>query len=201
MDLKQELKRKGTHLLSITFIGIYLLFSLINPKAGLYALSFLLVIAIQIEYLRVELKANIPILSQIWAVLKREKEADKLGGEVFFLLGAILSLALFDFRIAIAAILMTTFGDLAAALVGIKYGKNWLPNLKNKAWEGILAELFVDLVIGFLLLDPIIAIVMALTATFVETVVSKFDDNLMIPLFAGFNGQMLTLLLLLIAAI
>ena len=115
---------------------------------------------------------------------KRKKE----GGQVFFLIGAIIALAVFDFDIALAAILMTVFGDMAAALIGKRFGKIWLA--KDRALEGILAELVVDLVIGYLILGPtIIVLVMALTATIVETIVRKMDDNLVIPLFSGFNGQ------------
>jgi len=129
-----------------------------------------------------------------------------LGGDVFFLLGAILVLAIFDPKIAIAAILMTTFGDLAAALEGKKFGKHKF--VKNKSWEGTIAELIVNIAIGmiiFLYFDCqcnfykasiwAIILVMSLTATIVETFVSKLDDNLLIPVFAGFNGQIVALLL------
>jgi len=36
---------------------------------------------------------------------------------------------------------------------------------------------------------------MAITATFVESIVEKLDDNLLIPLFSGFNGQLARYLL------
>jgi len=51
----------------------------------------------------------------------------------------------------------------------------------------------VDLLIGFVFLGswPVI-LVMAGTATIVETVVEKIDDNLLIPLFAGFNAQIIS---------
>jgi dolichol kinase len=129
-----------------------------------------------------------------------------LGGDVFFLLGAILVLAIFDPKIAIAAILMTTFGDLAAALVGKKFGKHKF--VKNKSWEGTIAELIVNIAIGMIIFMYFdchcnfykasiwaIILVMSLTATIVETFVSKLDDNLLIPVFAGFNGQIVALLL------
>jgi len=110
--------------------------------------------------------------------------------------GAIICFAVFDYRIAIAAILMTTFGDLTAAIIGKRFGKHWIPGLKNRAWEGVLAEFAVDLALGYGLMKLfqmpnafIIALAMAVTATIVETVVHKLDDNLLIPIFSGFNGQ------------
>jgi len=102
---------------------------------------------------------------------------------------------------------MTTFGDLAAALIGTKFGKHYIT--KTRAWEGIIAEFLVNIIIGIIifltpLISPvslslsnsiIIILVMSITATFVETIVSKMDDNLLIPLFSGFNGQIALLLL------
>jgi len=206
----REVARKGIHLLSLSFILIYIIISgFFGHRVGLFALAFLLVILIEIEYVRIEMKAKIPIISRLWWV-KRKKEKEKLGGEVFFLVGTIICLSVFDLKIAIAAVLMTTFGDLAAALIGKKFGKHWLPWLKNRAWEGIIAELVVDLIIGFIVLrtnlwwqsgvgfgQPIwpIIIVMALTATIVETSISKLDDNLLIPVFSGFNGQVVLMIL------
>ena len=99
---------------------------------------------------------------------------------------------------------MTTFGDLSAALIGKKFGKHWIKCLKKRAWEGVIAELVANLIVGFVVLrttfwwtagagygSPMwaVIIVMAVTATFVETIISKLDDNLLIPVFAGFNGQ------------
>lgn len=203
----REIARKGVHLMSLSFIVIYIIFAaLFGHRVGLLALAFLLVLLIEFEYFRIELKRKIPIISKFWWV-KREKEKERLGAEVFFLIGSIICLAIFDLRIAVAAILMTTFGDLAAALIGKKFGKHWLPYLKNRAWEGIIAELVVNLVVGFLILRTVVngtmwwlggsfgqpiwpvIITMAVVATAVETVISKLDDNLLIPVFSGFMGQ------------
>jgi phytol kinase len=163
----------------------------------------LLVLLIEFEYFRIELGKKIPVISWFWWV-KREKEKENMGAEVFFLIGTIICLAVFDMRVALAAILMTTFGDLSAALIGKKFGRNWIKCLKKKAWEGIIAEFAANIIVGFLVLrttfwwvsgagygSPMwaVIIVMAITATFVETIISKLDDNLLIPVFAGFNGQ------------
>jgi dolichol kinase len=95
-------------------------------------------------------------------------------------------------------------------LIGKRFGKHWIKQLKKKAWEGVIAELVVDLIVGFLLLRTSLwwlkgvgfgqplwpaIIVMALTATFVETIISKLDDNLLIPVFAGFNGQIVLMII------
>jgi len=46
--------------------------------------------------------------------------------------------------------------------------------------------------VGFLILDSIYVILgMALVATIVETLVDELDDNLLIPIFSGFAGQII----------
>ena len=86
---------------------------------------------------------------------------------------------------------MSTFGDFSAALIGKKYGVNLL--FRDKTTIGSLSELIVNLIIGFIVLSNIyIIIAMAFTATIVEILASELDDNLMVPLFSGFIGQLVT---------
>ena len=91
------------------------------------------------------------------------------------------------------ALLMTTFGDVAAALIGKKYGVTLI--FRDKTAIGGLSELLVNLIVGFIVLSNVyIIITMAFTATIVELLVSELDDNLMVPLFTGFAGQLITFL-------
>ncbi len=191
--LRHELKRKTLHLLAGILLVVLALYSQeLGKRLVLLILSFFLIALLEIEFIRIELKKKIPLIQDLW----RKKEHNRIGGEVFFVIGGILSIGIFDTNIAVAAILMTTFGDLAAALIGKAYGTHWLPYPKNKAWEGVLAELGINLLIGFLTLPhPLLVIVMAFTATLVETFSIKLDDNLLIPLFAGFNAQIILFLL------
>jgi dolichol kinase len=216
---KKELGRKAIHLLSISILIVYLFFTeMFNHNIALFILSFLLILSIEIEYFRIELGKDIPLISLFWKY-KRQKEKYQLGAEVFFLIGAIIVLAIFDLRIAAAAILMTTFGDSASAIIGQRFGR--IKIYKERALEGILAELFIDLLIGFLFVrtllngsvwwinsiipagQPIwpVIIVMALTATIVETLSGKLNDNLLIPLFSGFNGHVALFIMVLIGMI
>ena len=208
--VRREFGRKLIHLFSLSFILVYLTFNtLFTHRMALLMLSFMLIILLEIEYIRIELKPRIPILSDLWKRYRRTHEKKALGGEVFFLIGAIITLAIFDVRVAVAGILMTTFGDTAAALFG-KLGKIQL--IKGRNLEGIIAEFFVNFIICFFVLrddagkevlnylmlqgDPIwtTIFVMSTSATFIETIVTKLDDNLLVPLFSGFLGH-LTLLL------
>ncbi|MEA2052153.1 MAG: SEC59/DGK1/VTE5 family protein [Euryarchaeota archaeon] len=177
------------HVTSLLIVaGYYIL-----PKAAvLLIMTLFLILFLEIEFVRIDLKLKLPLFHKLY----RKKEEDTLSGNVFFLIGAIIAISVFSKEIAIAAILMTTFGDAAAALFGKRFGRTWIPKLKNRAVEGCMAEFAVDLLIGFVFLGswPLI-LVMAGTATIVETVVEKIDDNLLIPLFAGFNAQIISYIL------
>jgi dolichol kinase len=120
----------------------------------------------------------------------RSKEQDRMYGVIYFLSATIISLAVFSKEIALAALLMTTFGDMVAALIGKKYGTILIYG--NKTWAGFLAELGTNLIVGFLILDSIYIILgMAFVATIVETLVDELDDNLLIPIFSGLAGQII----------
>jgi len=210
---KEELRRKAIHLASVLFLAVYVLFfSLYSHKVALMMLAALLIIMLELEFFRVEWSMKIPLISWLWKS-RRTHEKHRLGGDVFFLIGAIICLSIFDIRVAAAAILMTTFGDMASALFGKAFGKTWV--LKGRALEGIIPELVVNLVVGFFILrtyvegevwwlagnglsgDPIwsVIIVMAVVATAVETMITKLDDNLLVPVFSGFFGQVMLLYL------
>ncbi len=189
-----ELKRKSIHLLGLVYLLLYWvslkLFK--SSKISMLLLLSVFLFFIAIEFFRIIQKKKIPIFHIFW----REKEENSLGGQVYYILGMIIALAIFDFEIALAVILMTVLGDMAAAIFGIAFGKHWIKNLEDTAWEGIIAELAVNLIIGYLIIGNwAIIIPMALMATFVETIFPHIDDNLAIPIFAGFIGQAIKMLI------
>jgi len=197
--MEKELVRKAIHLSSIFFLVVYFIFYyLFSHKVALVALCGLLVILIELEYVRIELKEKIPVISWFWK-FRRRKERAQLGSDVFFLIGAIIALAVFDTRVAIAAILMTTFGDMVSSLVNL-VGR--LKVYKGKTLEGVVGQFAVDLLIGFFFVRSawiglfpsgevlwLPVVIMAFTATAVETFIRKIDDNLLIPVFAGLAGH------------
>lgn len=197
--IEKELVRKAIHLSSIFFLVVYFVFYyLFSHKVALVAMCGLLVLLIEFEYVRIELKEKIPLVSWFWK-FRRKKEEAQLGSDVFFLMGTIIALAVFDVRVAIAAILMTTFGDMVSSLVNL-VGK--IKVHKGKTVEGVVAQFLVDVLIGFFFVRSawiglfpsgevlwVPVFVMAATATAVETFIRKIDDNLLIPVFAGLAGH------------
>lgn len=188
-----EVLRKSVHLVSVLIVLIYEFF---GKEAVLWVLMVFLVTVLVLDYLRLEHNMRIPF----FYIMYREHEADRLGGHIYFALGAISAIALFSKEIAYAAILMATFGDLAAALIGKFYGKRRVFHKifnNDKSIEGSASEFIIDFLIGLLILgNPLVSLVMAFLATLTETAVNKIDDNLVVPVFAGFFGQItLTLLM------
>ena len=193
-DFFNEIGRKIIH---ITILIILVLYWAIkqqyNQQIALLALIALLILFFILEYLRLELNWKMSFFS----TFIRSKEQHRMYGVIFFLSGAIISLAVFDFEIALAALLMTTFGDMTAALVGKKYGTTLI--FRNKTLVGFLAELAVNLIVGLIVgflasLNIYVPILMAFTATIVETLLDELDDNLRVPICAGFIGQVIKFL-------
>jgi len=194
LDLKHEIGRKAIHLTSLVIIFIYIYF---GKSIVLSFMTIVLVIFLSVEYFRIEWGFKLPVLDRFL----RAHEKHVFGGEIFFMIGAFIAISVFTKEIAITAILMTTFGDMAGALFGKTFGRRRIPKFKNKTIEGSLSEFFVNILLGCIVfiyaapqgyLHPeIIIMIMASTATIVETVVNKIDDNLLIPIFAGSAGELL----------
>jgi len=192
--LLTEIKRKAFHLLILlVLIGYVFIEKVYGKQTALISLVGLLMLFLIAEYFRLELGFRMPLFDGII----RPKERERYYGVVYFISAAIICLAVFDFRIALAALLMTTFGDMTAALIGKKYGTTTI--FKNKTLTGTLAGLGVNILVGFFVLlnsyNVYIIIAMAFVAAIVEAFVDELDDNLLIPLFAGFIGQMLVIFL------
>ncbi|MAG91519.1 CTP--2,3-di-O-geranylgeranyl-sn-glycero-1-phosphate cytidyltransferase [Candidatus Woesearchaeota archaeon] len=191
-----EIGRKIIHITILIVLAAFFIIQDILVSAGytptlakqvaLLSLVALLIVFLVLEYFRLELNWKMPFFSQFI----RAKEQHRMYGVIYFLSATTISLAVFDYKIALAALLMTTFGDMAAALIGKRYGTTLIYG--NKTWAGFSGELAVNLIVGFLILDSIYVILgMAIVATIVETLVDELDDNLLIPIFSGFVGQII----------
>ena len=182
-----EILRKGLHPASLAIVLVYFLF---GKQIVLYFMTTYLVVVLLIEHMRLDRGYRLPVIHH----LLRRKEETSLAGHVYFTLAAIVAVSVFSENVAYAAILMATFRDMSAALVGRRSGRKKIAGGK-KSLEGCIAELFVDIIIGYALLsNPCIALVMALVATVVETVFVNIDDNLAIPVFSGFVAELLLVL-------
>jgi len=188
-----EVGRKIIHLIILVVLVLfYAIKNQAGQQAALLFLVFLLVIFLILEYLRLDLHIKLPFFHRFI----RSKEEFKVYGVIFFLSSAIIALAVFDTAIALAALLMTTFGDMTAAIAGKKYGTTML--FRNKTVVGFVTELITNLIVAviislFFSINIYIPIVMAFVATITETLTDEMDDNLVVPIVSGFIGQILLL--------
>jgi len=182
-----EIKRKIFHAFSLFYILIYFFVNkYFSHKTALLSLTFCFILLLFIEFVKIKYRKKVPVFHPFY----RKKEKNGLSGSIYLILAAIISFAVFDFEIAVVALLMIIFGDMAAALVGLGLGKHWMKNIPGVSWEGVTAEFIVNMIVGLLFLKYfIIVLIMALTATFIEAVLTSSDDNLAVPLLAGFAGQ------------
>lgn len=185
----RELARKAFHLLILlVLVGFFFIEKSYGKQAALLALTGLLIIFLLLEFLRLDLKIQFAPVE----FFLRPKESERMSGTIYFILSSIICLAVFDFPIALTALSMATFGDLVAALVGQKFGQTKIYN--KKTIEGSIAELGCNIIIGFLLLfstaNVNVILAMALAATAVELASDLLDDNLLVPIFSGFVGQL-----------
>ncbi len=180
--LREEAKRKAIHLCGIAIPVLYLFF-----QRELLILGFLLafLLAGTIEWLRFRGVVSLPCL--------REKETKEIGAYVFFLIGAFISIILFEKSIAIVAILMLAIGDAVSALAGavVNVDNPELYEKRTKPPEVMLVMFVTSLLIGYLILHSLpVAVCGAIGATIADGVPLRvsgvsIDDNLTIPLFAG----------------
>jgi len=188
----------GRKIIHFTILIVLVLFFTIKKQTGQQiALLFLvgiLIIFLILEYLRLELNFKLPFFHQFI----RPKEQYRVYGVIFFLTSTIIALAVFDVPIALAALLMTTFGDVSATIAGKKYGTTIL--FRNKTVTGFVAELITNLIVAIIIslvfsINIYVLIIMAFVATITETLVDELDDNLIVPIVSGFIGQILLFLI------
>ena len=187
-SLKKEILRKLFHLMEIPVLfGYSFVRYFWSEKIAIMVLTALFMLLLEVEYVRLEVKPKIPSFLDVL----RPRERNNVTGSIFFVAATIIVFAVFDYGVALLALFLTVFGDLASALIGIKFGKHKI--FRHKTMEGFLAGMGTNLLVGWLLIPafPAVFITMAIVASMVELLTGKLDDNLTVPLFAGFTGQII----------
>ncbi len=175
-----ETRRKVFHLFALLLWLIPLNFF---PR-GLSLLVFLMVIAINLlTVLRLwENKFN--LYYRLIYILEREKNLSKPGIQALWAnLGIFLAFLIFGKEPAMVAVATLAVGDAFASVVGIRWGRT---RIGGRSLEGTLAFFFSS----FIVLLPFIGLWKALSVSLFSAVVEalpvRIDDNLTVPLTAGF---------------
>jgi dolichol kinase/phosphoserine phosphatase len=157
-------------------IGIPIVAASIIIVLGFYGAS---------EYLRTEGK-KMPL---IYAITRKAASPTELYqlvlAPVYFALGILFTLLVFPSPANYAAIAIFAFGDSAASIFGSTLSRTPLPFNKDKSLEGSLGGFLFAFLAGSIFVSPLIALVGAAIAMFVEYLPLPINDNLLIPLFTG----------------
>lgn len=188
MITKKELGRQIFHTLVglVTISLIY--FEILSPIS-----IFLLVIAgIMISILSKRIK--LPFFNFFLKHFEREEVIKQFPGKgvIFFFIGTLLALQLFELDIALASIMILTLGDSVSHIIGERFGKikNIFNGHSKKLMEGTLAGTLAGLV-GALLFVPFPEAFLGSLVAMIAEVIKidlndhTLDDNLVVPLVAG----------------
>ncbi|MGB8656815.1 MAG: hypothetical protein WCE90_03410 [Candidatus Zixiibacteriota bacterium] len=188
-----EFKRKGTHLLALCIPIAYFLL----PKlASLLLLSPVVLGSIVVDVIRLRRLPLHGLLNRLLGPILREHENADCAGSSYILLASFLSILLFEKSVAVAAISFIILGDIAAALIGRRFGRTkwrWDPRRgsansdRRKSLEGSLACLSVCVAVAVVVphLPLWAGLPGALLATTVEALPIPIDDNFSVPLISG----------------
>jgi dolichol kinase len=192
MDKEQfEIKRKLFHSLGLLCPIIYYFI----PKAAAVAIS--LSVAVFVVTIDVYRHQNKYI--QEWVefffknfIRNNERSKDNLSGCSWMFIGVFLTCILYEKDIAIYSWIVLFICDSAAAVIGVKYGKNEI--ISGKTYEGSIAFFIIALISGIfyhLLFFPNFGFFAILVASFAGTISELYsktfgiDDNISIPVAVG----------------
>ncbi len=196
--LRFELKRKIIHII----LGLALTTLLYNDLLSTTALILGLICGILL--ILITKYAHIPLFSHALDQFERtEYRKDFPGkGTFFFVLGSSLTITIFPKEIALASILILTFGDSMSAVFGLIIGKTRNPwrEKSKKTLEGTLAGIVCATITATIFIPLLHA---AFASTLVMTLESLdlqkksifLDDNLLIPILSAVILQSIVLYL------
>ncbi len=202
IDFKGELLRKSIHLCSLSIPIIY---NFISKSDALSILIPITLVSVLIDFSRYYIPSLNKIVLNIFGFIMREHENDmkkkNLNGASYVFIAATLSLWIFPKIIFITAFTMLIICDIAAALIGRKFGKH---KFLAKSFEGTFAFFVFGIIVVLVtpkvegvVLEYIIGIIGGAIGAIVENISYGWaDDNLTIPISIGFTTWGLYFLLL-----
>ncbi len=183
----EEFKRKAIHLGALSIpMGYYFL----PKRTALLVLIPIVLIILTGDIIRLKELPGSNLIKRIFGAMLRDHENADLSGASYILSGAAFTIAAFSKPVALAALGFIILGDIAAALVGRKYGRI---KIGDKTLEGSLTFFGVCILVALLVPDLsfVIGIIGALIATFIEALTLPLDDNLIVPVICGLAMQIL----------
>ncbi|MDP6133502.1 MAG: hypothetical protein QF856_02790 [Candidatus Marinimicrobia bacterium] len=179
LSYRQEIYRKLIHLSSscIPFMLWYFGKDTFQP----WIISCAIILPI-LDYGRRHNKFLYRIYSNLFITFTRPIEQGILSGASWVIIGAAVTIFIFNENTAIIGLLVLSIADSAAAIVGIKFGKT---QLFSKSLEGSTAFFITATIIVFSLSSAAVYVnfIAVIAATIVELFSTpRINDNLLIPM-------------------
>jgi dolichol kinase len=193
MSLTGEIKRKLFHHLALVYMLIYAIF----PRMVSLILLFVLLVAVTaIEFFRLRRpELNAWFLAKFGGI-HRPEEIMRWSGIFWTLFGCWLTMVIFtNKQIVLPALGFLVFGDTAAALGGIRWGRSHWPNNPKKTYEGSACFTVVSALWAIFFVRWPVALLSALTAAWIETRPLPWNDNFWIPLLSALTLSVFNLIL------
>jgi len=180
LSIKDELMRKLIHICSSIFA--YALF-FFNQETVCLIVGVGSILILSFEILRINYQSINRIFIKIFGKVTRNFEKNKLTGASYVMLASfIVLLPVFESYVCIISILVMSYSDTAAAIIGKKYGKT---KIFSKTLEGSFAFFIVAFIIA-LVMYPQINLALSITAIVIATIVEilplSIDDNFSVPI-------------------
>ena len=176
---KREALRKIIHFSSsvFAFILLFLGKSICIPLFITIAILFFVA-----DFLRLKNQYVQNIYNIFFDVVTRNSEKNRITGASYVFLSIVLVTLLFDVKIAVASLLIMSFADPVASLMGRAFG-NFI--ILNKTIEGSISFFIVSvIVLSVFDFSSETILYVSIFCTLIELVSNKIkiDDNLLVPL-------------------
>jgi dolichol kinase len=187
IDYKNELIRKGIHLVSLSVPFVYYF---ITKQLALTILIPFLIFSLSVDYGRYYSPKLAEYVRKIFGFMMRKHEWDhkkkNLNGATYVIMSATFIVLVFPKVFVITAFTVLIIGDIAAALIGRRYGKT---KFLFKSLQGTLAFFFFSCIVVFLtpkvkgsLTEYLIGFFAVAVGAIAENVSGTWaDDNFTIP--------------------
>ena len=181
----REIFRKVIHIFNI-IIPLFHIYILKDKIDMIIFLSAMVIFCFFIEIFRSQSSFISKFFEKyLFFMMRSFEKQGSLTGSTWVFVGALITIILVPQPFSLLALFFLAFGDTLAALVGMRF-----PFIKigNKTLSGSLACfimcLYVGLIFDFEISSEII-LIGAFTATIVELISIKINDNILIPVFSG----------------
>lgn len=183
-----EFKRQLMHII----VGLTTVALLYYQILSSWAIFLLIVVGLLLSFL--VKRIHIPIISFFLDQVERPEQRSAFPGKgsIFFFIGVLLAVKLFERDIALAAIMVLTLGDSISHLFGAQFGS--LRNIFNGNSPKLLEGTLMGTLLGFLgalMFVPYLEAIAGSAAAMIAEVIKidfnehTLDDNLVVPLVAG----------------